>query len=164
MGLWERLKSNIAQPNRFIKPYPHPGKAKAVAGTDADNALKRLIKYIPGDVIAGYVMLSNLVELIPADDALRPSAGLGSFLLCAVLTPFYLAAADPETDPAVRRQIHWWQYAISTVAFVLWAYTLGGYFKMGDPVLGGYRPWLGPLAGMGFTLVVALVWKPKEPK
>jgi hypothetical protein len=151
--------------NRLINPYPHPEDARAVPGADADNAVGRLMKYIPGEIISGYMLLAGLVEAAPDDSPLRPFAGWGLVVLGAVLTPFYLSRFAPnEPDPA--KKLHRWHYAISTVSFLLWAYALGGPFKLGEPLFGKYpyESLLASVAAGAFSWAVALAWQPTLPK
>jgi hypothetical protein len=149
----------------FINPYPHPGVAGAISDKDADNPLGRLVKYIPAEVISGYMVLSGLLELAPPGSPLRLPAAWVLVILGTILTPAYLSRIDrdaPEPVGKLRR----WQYPISTVSFLFWAYALGGVFRMGEPLAGKYpyEPWLATLSAGAFSWAVALVWKPTLPK
>ena len=142
--------------NRLINPYPKPGRAVAAAATPPpDDALGRLVKYIPAEVLSGYTLLSGIVEGVSPDNALRVGAAWGIFALGVVLTPVYFWRMYRPTG--VRR----WHYLISTLSFIAWAYALGGPFKLGDPLVHPYESWLGAVVAGAFSWAVA-AWAPQE--
>jgi hypothetical protein len=136
---------------RLVKTPP-PGKAIGVAQT-GENYVERVAKYIPGEIIAGYVALSGLISAVPPEDERRITAAWVLFIVGLLVTPIYLYTAG---KPANRRETL--QIAIPTIAFVLWAYALGGPFELSSPlpVIGEYASWLGALAVGLFTWVAGL--------
>ncbi len=124
-----------------------PAGGGDAAAPSADDYKDRLFKYIPADVIALYLTLDGiLATAAPAEnlplDALRWIVAGVVF----VLTPLYLARVAKVTK---RKQI-----AISTSAFAVWAFYLGGPFK----TLEFYHPVYGALLFVVFTFVVP-IWE-----
>jgi hypothetical protein len=124
-------------PNWLQRPrvltYRFDPPARILAKTEAppeDNAMDRIVKYIPGEVVGSYVSLSGLIMGLP------PSAhflGLRQitwywigFGVMFVLSPIwmYLSTDRPGKAP------QWYQVIITPVAFFFWAFALGGPFKM----------------------------------
>ena len=68
-----------------------------------------------------------------------------------------------SNDPQVSK-VQRWHLLISTISFALWAYALGGPFKIGKPILAGYpyEAWFASLLAGAYSWVVAYVWDPEE--
>ena len=144
--------------SRLIIPYPHPSVARQIAKGDADNAVERLVKYVPTEIISGYVFLSGIVNGAARTSPLRLPASWALFFCGTVGTWFYLRHYKPVGIQKL-------QLPISTISFVLWAYALGGPFTMGSPLLGKYpyEGWFASfLAGL-YSIAVAMFWKPVAP-
>jgi len=140
---------------RLIVPRPAAARATATSESDADRALSRLVKYIPAEVISGYMLFSGLIGQ-DQSSSLRLKAAWGLFWLGLLLTPLYLWRVGKPRGP------QWWHLPISTVSFALWAYALGGPFER-SPVLGlGYEKWFAGLLAGAFSWIIALVWDPKD--
>jgi 4-amino-4-deoxy-L-arabinose transferase-like glycosyltransferase len=109
-----------------------------------DNFIDRVVKYIPGEILATYITLDRFVA--PDAKALRMAVDNGTakvlsnreffdlhlpdvlFYVLLVLTPFYIwwYAAVLDVGKPWRRQA-----LVATVAFAIWAYALGGgYFSI----------------------------------
>jgi len=115
----------------FAAPQPAAGVAVGgVAGGVAaapqrreqpklDTYQERLLKYIPTEVVTTYVFLDGVLR---SASATFPVAALRWFVFVVLLfgTWFYLNRVEKVT----RRQ----QLVISTVAFGLWVFSLGGPF------------------------------------
>jgi hypothetical protein len=137
---------------RLVKAGPPLAKAARVAATGTDYA-ERVSKYIPGEIVAGYIALSELINAVPPTDERRITAAWFLFFVGFLVTPVYLYFTGKPANRRERLQI-----AIPTVAFVLWAYALGGPFELSSPlpVIGPYASWLGALAVGIFTWVAGL--------
>jgi hypothetical protein len=107
-----------------------------------DDYAARVAKYIPGEVLAAYVSIGGIISGL---DPTRPRPLLAWVLfgLCVVLTPVYLAKRAEAKQP---KRMH---LALSTLAFVVWAYAVGGPFT-GEP---WHDPAIGSIALGIFTLV-----------
>lgn len=95
---------------------------------EADKYTVKLMKYIPTEVIAVYITLEALV---------RSSADMNHvlywivFMFGIIVTPFYLWKVEK-----VLKKL---QLLISTMAFIIWVFAMGGPFT--------YVEWYDPLYG-----------------
>jgi hypothetical protein len=107
----------------------------------------RMLKLIPTEIIAAYMALQGVVPT-----AYAKWATLAAAVILVALTPLYLTRLQQ-----VRRT---GQVVMTTIAVVVWLYTLGGPFQY----WGLYQPWIGSVLLVLWTLVVPLVVNPQEPK
>ena len=133
------------------KPESADGRKKA-----ADNQVERVIKYVPTEIISGYLGLSGLVSVIPETLAYKALLIWGLFVLGLIFTPLYLMRSNPQGQ-------QWAQIPISTAAFFFWAYALGGPFSRGTPWIEGwgYNGAAAAIVAGAFGWVVSL-WVPVE--
>jgi len=129
-------------------------RAQAAAGAappvEIDSYFDKVVKYIPADVVAAWVAVTGLVSSardVPRQAILWVAFGIG-LVLTALWT--WKQAAAPGQRPPLTQAI------ISTGAFAVWVFSLGGPFQHvpGQPVYGS-------LLLILYTLVVALI-DPKE--
>lgn len=94
-----------------------------------DNYLDRLIKYIPAESIAVYVLVDRLVGSYYGLTGFTPPPTIGTafyawsifiFALGLIGTPVYLRRQRAPGQPWVLHAV------LSTIAFACWAYTIGG--------------------------------------
>ena len=120
-------------------------RGRATVQVAGDQFTERLVKYIPAEVIGAYLSLENLLDLkgvvtraklappLGATEAVVQGQGLvatygprlavGVFLLGLVCTPVYIWQQGRSSDSP------WLTHAIvATLAFVVWAYAMGGSF------------------------------------
>ena len=131
-----------AQQGVSFQATPAPGASAAVADQYAD----RLMKYIPGEVVSLFILLNGLAANAP-ETIPRVPLQWGVFGILLVGTWFYL-----------RRILHvtkWHQLVISTVAFVIWVFFLGGPFKSLAWYDQFYGTFLLPLYTFGVGLIEA---------
>ncbi|MFL5538295.1 MAG: hypothetical protein ACJ8J0_04855 [Longimicrobiaceae bacterium] len=123
------------------RPTPPPGPVPV-----PDDYKDRLLKYIPGDVIALYVALDGIVSTVVAGGQVSV-ATLRWIILAfvAAVTPLYLWRVAKVKKPA--------QIAISFVALLVWAFYLGGPFR----TLSFYQPVYGALLFPAFTFLVPML-------
>lgn len=109
------------------------------------NYRDRLLKLIPSEIVAAYLVLSGI---IPRE------AKLGTLIVSIVLlvlVPFYLWRLHN-----VQRIS---QLVITAISFVVWVYSLGGGpFAIWDL----YEPWIASVILVLWTLVIPLVVNPKS--
>jgi hypothetical protein len=128
---------------------------KAVVPTtpkdDFNSYLDRLMKMIPAEVIALYLVGSSL---IPKEQSIGLVVWSVVCLIGVILLRAYGTADSTENKPT-----DWTHTIISAVAFVIWIYSLGGPFE-------AYKlqiPWIGSLAILAYTFFVPIFYKgPKE--
>lgn len=115
-------------------------------GPSVDSFVDRLLKYIPADVVGGWIAVTGLLSTLnPAPSALV----WGLFVIFVV---FAFAWTFRQTklpgEPTAKKQI-----IIAGLAFVVWVFALGGPFA-------GFSWWssaLGSIALIVFTLAAPLV-------
>jgi hypothetical protein len=101
--------------------------ASAYAGRSGKQAAadygERVAKYVPAEIIAAYLALLPIVLGDAADGTTKRTTLLAIvFGACLVLTPLYLSRFVEAGKPK------WMHLIVSTVAFVVWAYAIGGFF------------------------------------
>lgn len=132
--------------------HPDSGLRKVSSGGDTFRLyLERLMKLIPAEVVGLYLVGAGFVP---------ESAPLGLVawsVVCLLAVVVVRAVGTSDPDDGVGPQ--WVPVALSTVAFVLWLYSLGGPFA----AYGLAVPWVGSLLVLGFSFFVPYVYKgPRE--
>ena len=129
---------------------------QAAGGPDhasTDGYFDRIIKYIPSDVVGAWVAVSGIIGP-PIVGGGHSTALWISFAFGVVFTFLWTAKqTNAGTLLFARTQI-----VLSTVAFVVWVFALGGPFRS----FAWYQDDIGSVALIGFTLLTGLV-VPKEP-
>jgi hypothetical protein len=117
-------------------------KAGDPAPPPEDKYKDRLLKYIPGEVVTFYLGLTAIVA-----SATNAPWWLSWVIFCVgiVATPLYL---HRYLDVSDRRQL-----TVSTLAFIVWVFALGGPFKD----MSWYKPVYGGVLLPVFTFFIALV-------
>ena len=124
---------------------------EAAAGEPMDGYFDRVIKYIPVDIVAAWVAASGLVAA--ANRANTTTMLWIVFAFLAVLTPIWVVR---QTQMANKPPAYL-QAGVSTAAFIVWVFALGGPFAK-------YSWWdvlYGSLALIGCTLIFGLI-KPAD--
>ena len=111
----------------------------------ADRYMDRLLKYIPAEIVAVFILVNGLVEKLDHNAAEYLPILWGVFILFSVLTPLYLLRIQK-----VKKIV---QLLISLVSFLVWVFALGGPFL----TLGWYNPIYGEILLPVFTIIIALV-------
>ena len=109
---------------------------------EKDTYRERLFKYIPAEVVTLYLFLNTTVA---ADKSSPRFLYWVIFFAGLVGTPIYLRFAQQVAVPL--------QLIISTVAFAVWAFALGGPFSE----IPGYKPIYGAVLLPIFTFFVASI-------
>ena len=109
--------------------------AATAAGTNqgstvnGDEYLGRLVKYIPSEIIALYVAVAGVIPTPPNNTDKAASvthvALWWNFFLCLLLTPIYIWWATRNPN----RMFPTVQITLSTIAFAVWVFALGGPFE-----------------------------------
>ena len=136
-------------------PVPE-GVSKSVSkGTSEKkdgDAGERIVKYMPVEIVSGYVFVSGLVPAVTAGTLQTVAAWL-CFAVGLIVTPIYLFSKNPKPEQVP-------QVWIATVAFVLWAYLLGGPFALAPLAPYYSAPFGAVLVGL-YTWAVGLFYDPK---
>ena len=119
-----------------------PGKEDPRAAVERpDDYKQKLYKYIPAEVIALYLTFDTLLRAAGEEKGFLPWLVCG---FCFLGTPLYLCRVA-----GVKRAS---QLAVSTVAFAVWAFALGGPFA----ALSWYRPIYGGLLLPAYTFLIPI--------
>jgi hypothetical protein len=135
--------SDIRRINSSGEALRLPADATVPAGKD--KYIDRLFKYIPSEIVAGYVFVLGVLTRLrePAENNIAQWA---VFVIFCLLTPLYLWRIQK-----VRKAE---QHIISLVSFAVWVLTLGGPFSR----FSWYNPIYGEILLPVFTLIIA-VWE-----
>jgi hypothetical protein len=113
-----------------------------------DGYFDRLFKYIPAELVAGYIFVSGAAaRLTDQSESLFLKWIL--FAIFCILTPLYLWR--------IQKVIRIQQHIISLLSFVVWCFALGGPFAS----FGWYDPVYGQVMLPVFTLIAA-VWEAED--
>ena len=118
----------------------------AVAPDKVQAYFDNIVGYIPGDIVAAWIAITGVLA---SSATPRPGARWIMFALLLVITPLWTWRHTREPGkPAATTQI-----VMSTIAFIVWVYALGGPFA----TVGLWQPLYGSLAIIVFTLLAGLV-------
>ena len=116
-----------------------------------DNYYDKLLKYIPADVVAAWIVVN---ALITSASGIATAAFLWvAFGIGVILTAVWTWKLTSQPGKATA----WTQILISTGAFIVWVFALGGPFA----TLSFYKPLYGALLMILYTLVVPLINPPE---
>jgi hypothetical protein len=109
----------------------------------------KAVKLVPTEIVGAYMVLSGIVGITPssttATDSMSKILIIIVFFVLLVLTPLYLWRISKVTNIL--------QLVVTTIAFALWIYTLGGPFV----VWGIYDPKIAALLLTAWSLIIPLV-------
>lgn len=128
------------------------GKVLPNEGTDT-SYFEKLIRYIPGELVAAYLALDGVLKEPFIDHQLVLYWIV--FLALLILTPLYVIYRPNKValaDHSLR-----FHAAAATVAFVVWVFALGGPFVVTWPGL--YRPVYGSILLVVTTLTIPVIEK-----
>jgi hypothetical protein len=121
---------------------PSAVRAAATGQEQVKYYLDRLLKMIPAEVISLYLIGQGVV---PTENM------IAGFVWAAVcLIGVVALRAWGTADQRANKPTDWVHVIISSVAFVIWVYTLGGPFAQAGIQL----PWLGSLVVLAWTFFV----------
>ena len=139
------MKREVVTANDIKKLYPQGSELKFPAGTiTTDGYFDRLFKYIPSELVAGYIFVIGVVKQLTNTSEIRIFQWSLYVVFC-LLTPLYLWR--------VQKVVKLQQHIISIVSFVVWVFALGGPFAL----CSWYNPVYGAILLPVFTLIVAII-------
>jgi hypothetical protein len=122
--------------------------AAAEPGAQLRSYLDRLMKMIPGEVVALYLVGSGV---IPRDESAWWLVGWSLVCLLGLFVIRIYGTADPRNSVPPQ----WPSVLISAFAFVIWVYSLGGPFA----AFGLHKPFIGSLLVLGWTFFVPIFYR-----
>jgi hypothetical protein len=138
----------MSAPYRIVNPDSRGKKvSKRQPQEDFNSYLDRLTKMIPTPVIALYLVG---ISQIPSDQAI----GLLVWaVICLIGVIVLMAYGTADTKKNISSD--WIHIAISSGAFVIWVYAMGGPFAAYNL----HIPWIGSLAVLAYTFFVPIFYK-----
>lgn len=113
---------------------------------------EKLIKYIPGDLVAGYLALDGILREELIGDPVSIWLYWAVFGTILILTPFYVKFRPSQQAQEESIRFH---CCAATVAFTTWVFALGGPFAVTWP--GIYRPVYGSLLLVITALAIPVI-------
>lgn len=130
---------------------PNPPKVEEPARED--SYFEKLIRYIPLDIIAAYQAIDGIIRDQGSNPLWLYWTAFGGLL---ILTPLY-TIYRPNVPPSLLHAKTRFCAFVSTVAFTVWVFTLGGPFAITWPEL--YRPVYGSVLLILTALTLPVVEK-----
>lgn len=133
-------------------PAPNPVPTPTPAPSGAEQYISKIIRYIPGPIIASYTAMTGLIAEDPSHIVLLSWAVFG---LCLVLSPLYVLFMPDsiQDNKDCSKRFH---VLASIIAFGVWGFALGGPFAL---TFAWYKPLYGSLALIVSTLLMPLLEK-----
>jgi hypothetical protein len=138
----------MSAPLRIENPQSQTRRASSVQPQEGFDAyLNRITKMIPTPVIGLYLVGSSQ---IPDGQALGLSVWAVVCLLGVIALMVY-----GTTDRQANKPPDWIHVVLSTFAFAIWVYVLGGPFEAYNL----HIPWIGSLLVLAFTFFAPFVYR-----
>ena len=115
----------------------------------SDQFLAKVAKFVPSELVAPYLAISGI--LLTSSDLLVKPVGICCYVLFQVYTPIYMyriSKRELRSEKVCRIQA-----AMSSIAFLVWAYSIGGIFSL----LGWHRPFLASILLILFSVASGMV-------
>ncbi|MBL7128731.1 MAG: hypothetical protein ISS16_07075 [Ignavibacteria bacterium] len=129
--------SRLIQPEQRFKLAGESGKA--------NDYTERVIKYVPTEIIAGYLFVIGFIKpLTKNDDMILP--GVVIFAVFFLLVPIYFKLLA-KSEPFITQSV------IAMVAFIIWIYNISDL----PVLLNIYASWVGALLLVVFTILSGLI-------
>jgi len=138
----------MSAPYSIHRPTAGGPEGPVPAGDLFNSYLDRLMKLLPGEVIAFYLVG---IGLIPTGQNIWVTIWA---LVCLIAV--IVVKALGTADAVAQKPPDWVHVGISTISYLIWIYTLGG-----GPfaVLGVYVPFVGSLLVLIWTFFVPYIYK-----
>jgi len=131
-----------------------PDRPKLRAGDPkkekADDALGRITKYIPAEILSGYTMLFTLLVSMELLDKEKELATLGVIALFFIITIVYILT---KAGTGKIRKAH---LIVSPVAFLAWSYPIS------SSLIASYFHPLIAFGGLALTVALSIFVRPVE--
>jgi len=136
---------------RIVTSQLNAAAAGAGAAASVDSYFDKLLKYIPADIVAAWMLVSSLIaSATGVNNSVLMWIAFGVGVLLSALWTIKQTTL-PGSKPAITQTL------VATGAFIVWVFALGGPFAQ----LGFYRPLYGSLLLILYTLVVPLINPPE---
>ncbi|MBC7996344.1 MAG: hypothetical protein IAF58_00265 [Leptolyngbya sp.] len=120
-----------------------------------DTYFEKLLKYVPGDIVAAFVAIDGLLrDQVSKNDIWLDWSIFFALLILAPLYAVYRPSTPPPRSLQAKRSFH---AVAAVVAFTVWVFALGGPFAATWPEF--YRPMYGTILLIFTTLIIPLFEK-----
>lgn len=137
----------MSAPFRIVRQETEMVARKKQRDENIRGYLDRLIKMIPSEVISLYIIGSGL---IPKEESVVLLIWTIVCLVGVICIRIYGTA-----DPRKKLPPQWTSVAISSIAFLIWVYSLGGAFA----AFHLYVPYIGSLLILAWTFFIPLFYE-----
>lgn len=115
---------------RKVDLSPPSVNAKSSGPPKADSHMDQVAKLVPAEIVAAFLAVDNLIlskigEASNTTDSIKMIYWGGVFTVLLIATPFYVKRAITSQLPLLKSQL-----VVSTLAFVFWAFAIGGPFAL----------------------------------
>jgi hypothetical protein len=117
-----------------------------------ESYFEKLLRYIPADIVAGYVALNGMISADVGNSASLQRIVFGVLL---VLTPLYTCYLKTTPPGSIPEKV--FPCLTAAFAFSVWVFALGGPFSAQWPLW--YKPVYGSLALILTTLALPVLEK-----
>lgn len=140
------LLTTVVPPAPYATYIPGPAPTPPQPVLTPDDYLTRVVKYIPAEIVAVFVTVRGIIDLV-ADSSTFLYWIVFGFLVIMTVVYSWKSSTVKGLPPAYT------QVVVSTVSFVIWVFALGEPFSS----LGWYRPIYGSLLLILYTLIPPLL-------
>jgi hypothetical protein len=138
----------MSAPFRIERPAGLKAGVRLGGGGDTfKDYLERLLKMIPGEVVGAYLIGTGF---IPSENRIALAVWSAICLVLVVIVRRYGTADPDKRQPAQPVPVF-----VSSVAFVIWVYSLGGPFEKFEL----YVPWIGSLGVLLWSFLIPYFYK-----
>jgi hypothetical protein len=123
--------------------------------SQGDTYLDRLVKYIPTEIIALYLGATNVVPHTAKSNEMIALWVIAA--LTAICTPIYMYYATKEPDQPTL----WSQIVISSIAFPVWVFAIGGPFQVTWPNWYPDNKWIAAIV-ISFATFLLGIYQPTD--
>ena len=130
-------------------PNPAPTPAPDPASNPAEQYIAKIVKYIPGSIVAGY---TSMIGLVSQSQPYQLQLSWAIFGFCLLLAPLYVMFV-PDSIPNTKDCSKRFHVLASFLSFAVWGFALGAPFAS----LPWYSQVYGSLALIAATLLMPLL-------
>jgi hypothetical protein len=129
-------------------PATRTATAPQGVGALVQSYLDRLMKMVPAEVIGLYLVGHGVI----------PAGQTTVFIIWTVICLIAVVAVRiyGTIDPTAQHRIDWLHVVISTIAFLIWIYTIGG---PDNPFASFYQSYIGSLLVLVWTFFVPIFYQ-----
>jgi hypothetical protein len=129
--------------------------ASLSTGLQEDNYLQKLVKYIPGEVVAAHAAAAGIMVDAATGKLKSHPAFIVWIGFLTVVAFLWTMVATQDKQGRFASRTSWFQSVVASIAYLVWVFALG----TGIKEIVTYPPFVGSLLLIGATLVIPLLEK-----